>query len=146
MIAHMFQNSIKTGKKDKTMLELHVKGAASLTVTDEVTAATVGSGMLPVFATPSMIALIEKAAAESVADGLEAGMTTVGTKLDIAHTAATPVGMAVHAETELSEIDGRRLVFTVRAFDEMGEIGSGTHERFVVNAEKFLAKTNAKKG
>lgn len=128
------------------MLELHIKGTAALTVTDEVTAATVGSGMLPVFATPSMIALIEKAAAESVASDLEPGMTTVGTKLDIAHTAATPVGMAVRAETELSEIDGRRLVFTVRAFDEVGEIGSGTHERFIVNAEKFLAKTNAKKG
>ena len=128
------------------MLELHIKGTAALTVTDEVTAATVGSGMLPVFATPSMIALIEKAAAASVASGLEPGMTTVGTKLDIAHTAATPVGMAVRAETELAEIDGRRLVFTVRAFDEVGEIGSGIHERFIVNAEKFLAKTNAKKG
>ena len=127
------------------MLELHIKGTAALTVTDEVTAATVGSGMLPVFATPSMIALIETAA-DSVASGLEPGMTTVGTKLDIAHTAATPVGMAVRAETELAEIDGRRLVFTVRAFDEVGEIGSGIHERFIVNAEKFLAKTNAKKG
>lgn len=93
-----------------------------------------------------MIALIEKAAAESVAAGLDPGMTTVGTRLDIAHTAATPVGMAVLAEAELSEIDGRRLVFTVRAFDEAGEIGSGTHERFIVNAEKFLAKAEAKKG
>ena len=128
------------------MLELHIKGTAALTVTDEVTAAAVGSGMLPVFATPSMIALIEKAAAESVAAGLDPGMTTVGTRLDIAHTAATPVGMAVLAEAELSEIDGRRLVFTVRAFDEAGEIGSGTHERFIVNAENFLAKAEAKKG
>ena len=128
------------------MLELHIKGTAALTVTDEVTAAAVGSGMLPVFATPSMIELIEKAAAESVAAGLDPGMTTVGTRLDIAHTAATPVGMAVLAEAELSEIDGRRLVFTVRAFDEAGEIGSGTHERFIVNAEKFLAKAEAKKG
>ena len=123
------------------MLELHIKGTAALTVTDEA-----GSGMLPVLATPSMIALIEKAAAESVAAGLDPGMTTVGTRLDIAHTAATPVGMAVLAEAELSEIDGRRLVFTVRAFDEAGEIGSGTHERFIVNAEKFLAKAEAKKG
>ena len=126
------------------MLELHIKGTAALTVTDEVTAAAVGSGMLPVFATPSMIALIEKAAAESVAPQLDAGMTTVGTKLDVAHTAATPVGMTVRAETELTEIDGRRLVFTVRAFDELGEIGSGTHERFIVNAEKFLAKAEIK--
>lgn len=126
------------------MLELHIKGTAALTVTDEVTAAAVGSGMLPVFATPSMIALMEKAAAESVAPQLDAGMTTVGTKLDVAHTAATPVGMTVRAETELTEIDGRRLIFTVHAFDDAGEIGSGTHERFIVNAEKFLAKAEAK--
>ena len=126
------------------MLELHIKGTAALTVTDEVTAAAVGSGMLPVFATPSMIALMEKAAAESVAPQLDAGMTTVGTKLDVAHTAATPVGMTVRAETELTKIDGRRLIFTVRAFDELGEIGSGTHERFIVNAEKFLAKAEIK--
>ena len=126
------------------MLELHIKGTAALTVTDEVTAAAVGSGMLPVFATPSMIALMEKAAAESVAPQLDAGMTTVGTKLDVAHTAATPVGMTVRAESELTEIDGRRLIFTVRAFDELGEIGSGTHERFIVNAEKFLAKAEIK--
>lgn len=126
------------------MLELHIKGTAALTVTDEVTAASVGSGMLPVFATPSMVALIEKVAAESVASSLDAGMTTVGTKLDVAHTAATPVGMTVRAETELTEIDGRRLIFTVHAFDDAGEIGSGTHERFIVNAEKFLAKAEAK--
>ncbi len=126
------------------MLELHIKGTAALTVTDEVTAASVGSGMLPVFATPSMIALIEKAAAESVAPQLEAGTTTVGTRLDVAHTAATPVGMTVRAVTELTEIDGRRLIFTVHAFDDAGEIGSGTHERFIVNAEKFLAKAEAK--
>ena len=126
------------------MLELHIKGTAALAVTDEVTAPAVGSGMLPVFATPSMIALMEKAAAESVAPQLDAGMTTVGTKLDVAHTAATPVGMTVRAETELTEIDGRRLIFTVRAFDELGEIGSGTHERFIVNAEKFLAKAEIK--
>ena len=126
------------------MLELHIKGTAALEVTDKVTAAAVGSGMLPVFATPSMIALIEKAAAESVVPQLEAGMTTVGTRLDVAHTAATPVGMTVRAVTELTEIDGRRLIFTVHAFDDAGEIGSGTHERFIVNAEKFLAKAEAK--
>ena len=128
------------------MLTTGIKGISNITVTREVTAKVVGSGMLDVFATPSMIALIEKAAAESVAPELDEGMTTVGTKLDVCHTAATPVGMTVTAETELVEIDGRRLVFTVRAVDEAGEIGHGTHERFIVNAEKFLAKTNAKKG
>lgn len=141
----IFQFLSKTKKERDDMLELHIKGEATIQVTKACTAEAVGSGMLPVFATPSMIALIEKAAAESVASLLEPGMTTVGTKLDIAHTAATPIGMTVRAESELSEIDGRRLVFTVRAFDEAGEIGSGTHERFIVNAEKFLAKANAKK-
>ena len=128
------------------MLTTGIKGIAAITVTKEVTAKVVGSGMLDVFATPSMIALIEKAAAESVAPELDEGMTTVGTKLDVCHTAATPVGMTVTAEAELVEIDGRRLVFSVRAADETSEIGHGTHERFIVNAEKFLAKTNAKKG
>ena len=127
------------------MLTTEIKGTAKITVTEEVTAKVVGSGMLEVFATPSMIALIEKVAAESVASTLDEGMTTVGTKLDVEHTAATPIGMTVTAETELVEIDGRRLVFSVRAADEAGEIGHGTHERFIVNAEKFLAKTNAKK-
>ncbi len=121
-----------------------IKGKQTETVTEENTAAALGSGSLRVYATPAMIALMEKTALASVADALGDGMTTVGTKLDIAHTAASPVGSAITCESELTEIDRRRLVFRVTAYDEHGEIGSGIHERFIVDCEKFLAKAQAK--
>ena len=114
-------------------------------VTDAVTAAAVGSGTLPVFATPAMIALIEATASGSVAPFLEEGTSTVGTRLDVAHTAATPVGMEVVCATELVEVDRRRLVFRVSVSDSKGEVGSGTHERFVVDDAKFMAKAEAKR-
>ena len=121
-----------------------IKGKQTETVTEENTAAALGSGSFHVYATPAMIALMEKTALASVADALGDGMTTVGTKLDIAHTAASPVGSAITCESELTEIDRRRLVFRVTAYDEHGEIGSGIHERFIVDCEKFLAKAQAK--
>ena len=121
-----------------------IKGKQTETVTEENTAAALGSGSLRVYATPAMITLMEKTALASVADALGDGMTTVGTKLDIAHTAASPVGSAITCESELTEIDRRRLVFRVTAYDEHGEIGSGIHERFIVDCEKFLAKAQAK--
>jgi len=127
------------------MLELGIKGAQSVEVCDENIASTVGSGDLPVFATPSMIALIEKTASLSVVPYLEPGTSTVGTHLDISHSSATPVGMTVVCETELVEIDRRRLVFNVRVYDSAGDIGSGTHERFVVDAVKFLNKAELKR-
>ena len=92
----------------------------------------------------AMIALIEKAACKALEGQLEDGQTTVGTKLDVAHVAATPVGMNVTAEAVLTEIDNRRLVFEVVARDEKDIIGKGIHERFIVNAEKFTAKTYGK--
>jgi len=104
-----------------------------------------GSGQLPVFATPAMIALIEKTAWQSAAPYLEEGQGTVGTRLDIAHVAPTPIGMKVRCETVLTEMDGRKLVFTVQVFDEKGLIGEGKHERFIINNEKFLSKAEAKK-
>ena len=119
-------------------------GTASAVVTPENTAAAVGSGALPVFATPYMIALMENAACNAIADGLEEGQSSVGTKLDVSHDAATPVGMHVTARAELVEVDRRRLVFEVKAFDECGQIGVGRHERFIINNEKFIAKANAK--
>ena len=119
-------------------------GTASAVVTPENTAAAVGSGALPVFATPYMIALMENAACNAIADGLEEGQSSVGTKLDVSHDAATPVGMHVTARAELVEVDRRRLVFEVKAFDECGQIGAGRHERFIINNEKFIAKANAK--
>lgn len=120
-------------------------GTASTVVTPENTAAAVGSGSLPVFATPYMIALMENAACNAIADALEDGQSSVGTKLDVSHDAATPVGMHVTARAELIEVDRRRLVFRVTASDDAGPIGQGTHERFLIMAEKFLAKAEAKK-
>ena len=104
-----------------------------------------GSGTLSVFSTPSMVALIEETAWRSVAPYLEEGQSTVGTKLDIEHVSPTPVGMAVKCETELTEVDGRRLKFNANVYDETGLIGTGTHERFIVNSAKFQSKANSKK-
>lgn len=114
------------------------------TVTPEKTAASVGSGNLPVYATPAMLALIEKAACVAVSPLLSEGETSVGTYLAVKHLAATPVGMNVSATAELIERDGRKLVFNVTASDECGVIGEGTHERFIVLSERFTEKTNAK--
>ena len=121
-----------------------IKGQSELIVTEELTAMRIGSGLLPVYATPMMIALIENTAANSVAPFLEEGQGTVGTKVDVAHLSATPIGMRVRVETELTEVDRRRLVFSVRAWDDAGLIGEGVHERFIVDNEKFMRKANAK--
>ena len=123
-----------------------IHGEQSVAVTNENTAKTMGSGTLDVFATPAMVALMEEAAWKCVAPELEPGMGTVGTLMNVQHTSATPLSMHVTAECELTEVDNRRLVFTVKAFDEAGPIGSGTHERFIVKDEKFVAKANARRG
>ena len=127
-----------------TELKAGLLGQAETTVNESNTAAAIGSGALPVFSTPHMIALMENAALMSVRPYLEEGMDTVGTKLDVAHVAATPVGMTVRAEAELIEIDRRRLVFSVKAWDEVELVGEGTHERFIVDMEKFTNKCNSK--
>ena len=126
------------------MLEIGIKGKQELTVDEQKTAKVVGSGGLNVFATPSMIALAEKTALESITEYLDEGQSTVGTKIDIAHIAATPVGMKVTCETELIEIDRRRLVFAVNVFDEIEKIAEGTHERFIVDNAKFQNKADDK--
>lgn len=126
------------------MLTLGIKGKQSLIVNNQNSARTMGSGTLDVFATPAMIALMEKTAWQSIAHALEKGQGSVGTKLDVSHDAPTPLGMTVTCESELIEIDGRRLVFSVIAKDEQGVIGKGTHERFVVNEQNFQEKTNRK--
>ena len=125
-------------------LKTGLKGRAEVAVTHENTAAVVGSGALEVFATPAMVALMEKAALESVQPYLEEGQGTVGTRLEISHLAATPVGMTVRAESELIEVDRRKLVFIVTAWAGDEKIGEGTHQRFIVNNESFLAKAKAK--
>lgn len=121
-----------------------IKGSASCVVGPEDTAKALGSGAVDVFSTPKLVALMEKAALLSVRDYLDEGMDTVGTHLDISHSAATPVGMTVRAESELIEVDRRRLVFSVKAWDETELVGEGTHERFIIDRDKFLAKCNAK--
>ena len=121
------------------MLETGIKGTKEITVTNELTAKTFKSGTLDVYATPAMIALMEDVAFESVASELEEGNGTVGTLINVKHVAATPVGMKVTCETELTKIDGRALTFSVKAFDECGLIGEGVHERFIINDEKFQA-------
>lgn len=126
-------------------METGIKNVIELTVTHDKTAAAVGSGTLEVFATPAMIALIEETAWKSVTPYLGKGQATVGTRLDISHIAPTPLGMAVRCETELSEVDGRCLKFKANVYDEKGLIGTGVHERFIVDAEKFQAKANGKK-
>lgn len=122
-------------------MEKGIKNAQKLTVGEKDTALAYGSGTLKVFATPAMIALMENTAMNAAAAYLGEGETTVGTEINVKHLSATPVGGTVTCEAELSETDGRRLVFNVRAFDDKGVIGEGTHERFVVKTEKFLAKT-----
>lgn len=126
------------------MLEKGIKGTQKVEVVYENTATAVGSGVLEVFATPCMLALMEKTACDSVIPYLEEGNGTVGTEVNIKHVAATPIGMTVRCESELTEVDGRRLVFHVAAYDDAGLIGEGTHERFIVNNEKFQTKTNNK--
>lgn len=120
-------------------------GEKSDVVTENNTAICYGSGNVPVYATPAMIGLMEGAAVAALAAHLPGGVSTVGTDLKVKHTAATPVGLTVRATAELLEVDGRRLVFAVQAFDEREQIGAGTHERFVIQVEKFLAKAAAKK-
>ena len=97
------------------------------------------------FATPALAALVEKACWQSVAPELDPGCGTVGTKLELAHNAPTPVGMMVRCESELTAVDGRKLTFAVTAYDEAGPIGKGTHERFIIQNDKFLAKAQGKK-
>jgi predicted thioesterase len=125
-------------------IEVGIKGTAEVLVDMSNTASTVGSGGLPVFSTPSMVALMETAAAGVVAPLLEEGRSTVGTRLDITHDAPTPIGMKVRAEATLTEIDGKRLVFRVEAFDDDGTIGGGVHERYIISAARFMEKTAAK--
>lgn len=127
------------------MLTIGIKGREEVMVTEENTAKAMGSGTLDVFATPAMTALMEMTAWKSVAPFLEDGDGTVGTLLQITHDAPTPLGMKVFCESELLEVDGRRLVFHVAAFDAKGKIGEGRHERFVINNERFAAKAEKKR-
>ena len=126
------------------MLSVGIKGNLERTVTEELTAEALGSGLLPVFATPAAVALAEETAWKSVAGELEEGQGTVGTLMELAHIAATPLGMKVHCETELVEVDRRKLVFTVKIYDEKEKVADGRHERFIIDNAKFLSKAEGK--
>ncbi len=130
------------------MITVGMKGAQELTVTDDLLANKVGSGLVAVYATPMMIAGIEGTAAASVAAELDEGKTTVGMQINVSHVAATPAGMKVRFETELTEIapNGKVLTFKVEAYDEKGLIGEGTHQRAIVDKARFEAKAQAKLG
>lgn len=126
------------------MLTEGILGKQEMTVTHKETAEVLKSGTLPVFATPAMIALIEETAWKSVAPELEEGCATVGTSLNIKHVSATPVGMKVSCVTRLIEVEGRRLMFDVEVSDEKGKVGTGTHERFIIQSDKFQQKADDK--
>lgn len=126
------------------MLQTGIKGRIELTVTKDKCAGALGSGELDVFATPAMIALIEETAWKSVVSELQPGEGTVGTALNVRHLAATPIGLQVWCETELSLVDRRRLVFDVKVYDAFGLVGEGTHERFIIQVEKFMKRANEK--
>ncbi len=110
----------------------------------EDTALEVGSGSLLVYATPCMAALMEAAACEAIASALAENETTVGIALDLKHTSATPVGLEVRAEAEVTAVDGKIFTFHIVAFDEAGQIGEATHKRALVHSQRFLEKTYAK--
>ncbi len=126
------------------MLETGIKGQQSEIVTNDKTAAEMGSGTLPVYATPAMIALMEKTAMLSVAAELSEDEATVGTKLEISHLAACGLGARINCESTLTEIDRKRLVFEVCAYEGETLIGKGLHERFIINTVKFMDKVNNK--
>ena len=121
-----------------------MKGEVSTLVEKEDTAAEVGSGSLLVYATPCMVALMEGAACEALAPAMGENQTTVGIELNIRHISATPVGLEVRAEAEVTEVDGKIITFQITAYDEAGKIGEGTHKRCIVSSQRFLDKTYEK--
>ena len=122
------------------MLEIGLKYESVVVVTSANSAKTMGSGDMDVFATPSMVALMENAAMMAVASALPEGSATVGTQINTSHIKASPIGATITASAELTEVEGRKLTFAVKAWDEKGVIGEGVHTRFVVDRERFLSK------
>ena len=125
-------------------IEIGLQGHSETLVEQEDTAKSVGSGDLLVYATPCMAALMEGAAYESIAPFLAEGESSVGTRMDLTHSSATPVGMEVRAESTVTAVEGRRITFEIVAYDEAGEIGRAVHERVLIKADRFLEKCYAK--
>ena len=125
-------------------LKVGMSNSVEAKSTEKTTALEMKSGSLKVLATPVMICLMEQAAAELVERNLPDDLTSVGIAVNISHKAPTPIGLSVRAEAVITKVDGRKITFDVKAFDGVDEIGSGTHERFIVNKEKFQAKADGK--
>lgn len=125
-------------------ITIGLKGEASSFVEREDTALEVGSGSLLVYATPCMVALMEGAACEAINQALPEDKTSVGVELNIKHLSATPVGLSVRAEAEVTAVEGSMITFQITAYDEAGKIGEGTHKRAVVTTQRFLDKTYSK--
>lgn len=134
-------------QRERTTMEIQVGlvGNSEVLVDESNTAKAVGSGGLEVFATPAMIAQMEKAAMNALNEFLPEGSSSVGTMINVKHIAATPLGMKVTAQATLVEVNEKRLLFKVEAFDEKGKIGEGDHERYIINIEKFMTKVNSKR-
>ncbi|WP_026478919.1 thioesterase family protein [Alkaliphilus transvaalensis] len=126
-------------------LKVGMEGKLEIIVSEKDTAEAFGSGGVKVYATPLMIGLMEGAALKAVDPHLPEGFATVGTHLDVKHLAATPVGMKAYATAELLKVEGKKLTFKVEAFDEKDKIGEGTHERYIIQLDKFIERVNQKK-
>ncbi len=126
------------------ILEPGIKGESEKIVTEDITAGALCSGSLPVFATPAMIAMMEETCFKSINPMLEEGCGTVGTRLEMDHMSPTPVGMKVRCESILTEVNGRKLTFDVKVYDEKGLVGTCVHERFIINNERFMEKAKKK--
>jgi len=126
------------------MVEIGTIGEGEIVVDNTNTAKALCSGALPVYATPNMILLIEKTAFDSMAPQLADGESSVGTYLDIKHVSASPVGMVVHCRTEVIEVDRARVRFSVKVTDSKGDVGTGIHERFIINCDRFMERAQSK--
>ena len=125
-------------------ITIGTKGEARTKVTEQNTAQAMGSGSLPVFATPAMAALMEQAAYTSLLPYLDNGQGSVGISLTLSHSSASPLGMNIRAESTVTEVDGKKITFSVSAYDDAGPIGEGVHQRFLIDNERFLAKAAKK--
>lgn len=141
----MLYAQILVASNTQDMVENGIKGYEEMTVSPDMSARHVGSGTVQVLATSMMIALMEKTCRLSVKPFLDAGQETVGTLVQVRHLAATPVGMTVRCESEVTETDRRRIVFKVAVYDAEGMVGEGIHERFIIDEARFLAKAEARR-
>ncbi|GAB4575114.1 MAG: thioesterase family protein [Anaerolineae bacterium] len=121
-----------------------VSATVTWQVSEAMTASQVGSGLVRVFSTPMLVALMESAAVEAIAPYLEQEETSVGIRIDVQHLAATPVGLAVSSRATLTQVEGRKLTFEIEAWDDVEPIGRAVHERFIVNRARFEARANGK--